>query len=141
VIVLDTERKNYASTTDINQPISRLKIAIRRCLWPLGYDIVRRQPPVIYGIPDEDCYQFIFSPWDSAKFFPEFEMVKNLTVCSNYSAWAVAQLLRQTHDVEGDIVELGVYKGGMALLMDGIRSSFGSSKSIRLFDTFAGTHE
>lgn len=135
---MDTEQESSASTTGINQLVSMLKMAIRKSLWPLGYDIVRRQPPVIYRIPDGDCYQSLFSPWDSARFFPEFEVAKNFTVCSSYSAWAAAQLLRQTHDVEGDIVELGVYKGGMALLMDRIRSSFGKPKPLRLFDTFAG---
>jgi O-methyltransferase len=104
----------------------------------MGYDIVRRQPQITYGIPDEDCYHSLFAPWESAKFFPEFELVKNLTVCSRYSVWVVAQLLRQTRDVEGDIVELGVYKGGMALLINCIRVEFTAQKPLRLFDTFTG---
>ncbi|MGE4481370.1 TylF/MycF/NovP-related O-methyltransferase [Acidocella sp.] len=135
---MDKVHGNQALLTGINQLVSMLKMAIRKSLWPLGYDIIRRQPPVIYGIPDEDCYQSLFSPWDSARLFPEFTEVKNLTVCSRYSAWAVAQLLRLTHDVDGDIIELGVYKGGMGLLMDHIRSSFSKPKPLRLFDTFAG---
>ena len=118
--------------------VAELKIAIRKCCWLFGYDIVRREPPIIYGIPDEDCYQSLFAPWDSSRFFPEFEEVKNLTVCSRYSAWTVMHLLRQTQNVEGEIVELGVYKGGMALLMERTRADFAQQKPLRLFDTFDG---
>lgn len=123
--------------------MSSVKLAIRRSLGLIGYDVVRRQPQITLGIPDEDCYhslfaRSLFAPWDSAKFFPEFESVKSLTVCSRYSAWVVAHLLRETRDVEGDIVELGVYKGGMASLMACIRAEFTAQKPLRLFDTFTG---
>lgn len=118
--------------------VAELKMAIRKCCWLFGYDIIRREPPVIYNIPDEDCYKSLFSPWDSSRFFPEFEEVQNLTVCSRYSAWAVVHLLRQTSTIEGDVVELGVYRGGVARLLDRNRSDVAGGKSLRLFDTFAG---
>jgi hypothetical protein len=60
--------------------VAELKMAIRKCCWLFGYDIIRRDPPVTYGIPDEDCYKPLFAPWDSSRFFPEFEEVSNLTV-------------------------------------------------------------
>lgn len=120
----------------MSSPVASLKMAVRKCFQLFGYDIVR-----LYGIQDEDAYAALFAPWDSSRLFPEFEAIRNLTVCSRYSAWAVARLLEQTQAVNGDIIELGVYKGGMALLMERIRAGFAIRKPLRLFDTFAGMPE
>jgi O-methyltransferase len=121
--------------------VANLKMAIRKCCWRFGYDIIRREPPIVYGIPDEDCYNSLFAPWESPRLFPAFEEVKNLTLCSRYSAWALVHLLRQTQNVDGEIAELGVYKGGMARLIEQIRTEFAAQKPLRLFDTFAGMPE
>jgi len=46
-------------------------------------------------------------------------------------------LLMQTKDIEGDIVEVGVYRGGSALLL----AEYKYNKALYLFDTFEGMPE
>jgi len=42
------------------------------------------------------------------------------------------------NDIKGDIVECGVWRGGMSILMAGMLKLHGSSKKVYLYDTFCG---
>jgi O-methyltransferase len=56
---------------------------------------------------------------------------------SRYIA-GLLSLLLTTNKIQGDIIELGTYKGGSAILMARLLKQIGSTKKIYACDTFAG---
>jgi O-methyltransferase len=56
---------------------------------------------------------------------------------SDHEAYQIMMMVRSTHNVLGDIAEVGTYRGGSAKLI-AIARGDDSSKNIFLFDTFEG---
>ena len=76
-----------------------------------------------------------YSPWlDDEIFMATFDTVKASTMVDIYRCYELYRLARQTRGVAGDIVEIGVWRGGTAALM--ARALPG--KMVHLFDTFSG---
>ncbi len=73
-----------------------------------------------------------------AKAFELIRKVKNETgmLLKNDEAYTVYSLAKKAMKIEGDIAEVGVYRGGSARLILDARGS--KEKSIYLFDTFEG---
>lgn len=71
---------------------------------------------------------------DDAAFVAAWERARPRTLMDPTSAFMLHQLARRAAKVPGDAAELGVYKGGTALLI--ARALPG--KTLHLFDTFAG---
>jgi len=67
-------------------------------------------------------------------------LAKNLSMTSRERLYATAMACRHvvTAGVKGDFVELGVWRGGHALIAADIFKRAGSDAQIYLFDTFAG---
>jgi len=73
--------------------------------------------------------------WNSEKFDNLFERA-NLRI-SRDRAFLLLELLTHALNLEGDVCEMGVYKGSSAyLIADTIKQS---TKTLHLFDTFEGT--
>lgn len=76
-----------------------------------------------------------YSPWltDEA-FCHAFESIKANTLVDIYRCYELYRLTQQTRHVAGDLVEVGVWRGGTAALI----ALASSEKVMHLFDTFTG---
>lgn len=117
----------------------------RRWLPPAVFRAVRRLRArrLRSRLPDADLYDPVFSPWLSPEFTRIYAGVSAHTLVSPDRCWILWSLLRQSCAVPGDVLEVGVYRGGTALLLrHGIEeNSSAGSKTLRLFDTFTGMPE
>lgn len=73
--------------------------------------------------------------WDRHEEFNAiYEQIKEHTVVSKNRCLMIYQLLRHTNQLQGDVAEVGVYKGGVAKLI----AKTAPHKNVYLFDTFSG---
>jgi hypothetical protein len=73
--------------------------------------------------------------WDSQNEFNAlYEQIRKHTVVSKNRCFMLYQLLNYTRNLDGDIAEVGVYKGGTAKLI--VKTV--PEKNVHLFDTFQG---
>ena len=74
--------------------------------------------------------------------FSEFELITNYGLFSGdanlYKTLTIFELINQTKDVKGDIIELGIHKGNTSLLIKKILSIFKITKKLYLLDHFKG---
>jgi O-methyltransferase len=76
-----------------------------------------------------------YSPWlDDDAFAAIFERIQASTMVDIYRCYELYTLARQMKVVSGDIVEVGVWRGGSAALL----ASAAPEKAVHLFDTFRG---
>jgi len=69
-------------------------------------------------------------------FIPLMNEVRRYSLLSRQRLEMLYQWAKNAHAVRGDIAEVGVYKGGTALLMASVLQ--GTGKELHLFDTFSG---
>jgi len=89
-------------------------------------------------LPDRHLYQPLFSPWLGLGGFDR--VMRRLSPYSLVSAdrmWVLRSLALQARHIQGNFWECGVYKGGTAMLLEGIVAET-LGKRLRLFDTFEG---
>lgn len=73
--------------------------------------------------------------WDGDKTFRSlYEEIKGRTVVSQDRCFMLYQLARYAHNKEGEIAEVGVYRGGTGKLI----AKACPNKRVHLFDTFSG---
>lgn len=107
---------------------------------PIVTRLVQKKPR-IYGIPDENLYKPVFSPWLGLKPFDELlARVRTVSLVSPDRCWVLHTLAQQALALNGEIWEAGVYKGGTALLFRETMQNC-PGKTLRLFDTFEGMPE
>ena len=76
-----------------------------------------------------------YSPWlNDEAFCRAFESVKANTLVDVYRCYELYRLARQTRQVAGEIVEVGVWRGSTAAPI----AQASPQKVVHLFDTFAG---
>ena len=98
------------------------------------------QPPPPQ-IPDQELYQPLFSPWNSALFSGRIAECAQWTLVSPDRLWVLYSLAQQAIGL-GEFWECGVYRGGSALLLARlIANSRSPNTRLRLFDTFSGMPE
>ncbi|MGX1786693.1 TylF/MycF/NovP-related O-methyltransferase [Bosea sp. NPDC055332] len=79
------------------------------------------------------------APWLSdAEFMAAFEVAKHNTLVDIYRMYELWSLVRETAKVGGDIVEIGVWRGGSGVMMAKQETLLGGSGTVYLCDTFAG---
>lgn len=116
------------------------KNIIQRLLVNLGYYRFRtRIAAEGDAVPDLDLYQPLFSPWEGdAGFMVHYAAVKEHTLVSPDRCWMLMSLMRHALHLEGQFAEMGVYKGGTALLAARMLEEAGDQRSLHLFDSFEG---
>ncbi len=91
------------------------------------------------SVPDVDLYRPLFSPWDGLKGFREiYEQVRPYTLVSPDRCWILASCMAHARNLEGDFAELGVFRGGTALLAAMLLAEAKDQRALHLFDSFAG---
>jgi O-methyltransferase len=95
-------------------------------------------------IPIEGPYEPIsptatYAPWKADEAFREaYALVRENTLVDEYRLWELWSLVRQTSDLNGHIVEVGVWRGGSGALMARRAQLDDSRSTIYLCDTFRG---
>ena len=80
-----------------------------------------------------------YSPWYAdTQFMDVFRRIEEVTLVDIYRCHELWDLLRQTANVAGDVIEIGVWKGGTGLLAAKRLAQLGSDKHLLLCDTFCG---
>ncbi|MFC4274310.1 TylF/MycF/NovP-related O-methyltransferase [Achromobacter aloeverae] len=76
-----------------------------------------------------------YAPWlDDAPFMKVYEVISANTLVDIYRCYELTTLARQVASLPGDLVEVGVWRGGTAALL----AHAVPEKNIALFDTFSG---
>jgi O-methyltransferase len=117
---------------------------LKQLVRKMGYDI-RRLAPDPCGVwsnpPSEKKHTRItpsatYSPWiDDVEFCNVYQKVKANTLVDIYRCYELWDLVKQAKHVEGDVLEVGVWRGGTGALI--ARAALGD-KRVFLADTFAG---
>ncbi|MCL2725625.1 MAG: TylF/MycF family methyltransferase [Polyangiaceae bacterium] len=76
---------------------------------------------------------------DAAGFSTQWATAKSRTLVDEARAQTLFQLARHAAHLDGDIAEVGVYRGGTAKLLAHVAGKAG--KTLHLFDTFSGMPE
>ncbi len=80
-----------------------------------------------------------YSPWgDDPAFLENFNKVRGNTLVDMYRAYELWALVGQTASLGGDILEVGVWRGGTGCLMGARAQADGRSSTVFLCDTFTG---
>ncbi len=107
-----------------------IKKLIKKELAKLGLQIQR-----INSIPMEKPNPI--HKWADDKYFMEImQQISDYTLVDTVRCFMLYQFAKQIINVQGDVAEIGVYKGGTARLLSKILDS--TNKVIHLFDTFSG---
>jgi O-methyltransferase len=113
---------------------------LKQILAKLGYFRLRTRIAAEGAhVPDIDLYRPLFSPWEGvADFRRLYKAVRPHSLVSADRCWILAALMRHAQNLEGDFAELGVYRGGTALLAAMLLSESKDARPLHLFDSFAG---
>jgi O-methyltransferase len=90
---------------------------------------------------DYDVYQseLFYAPWKAERdFLEKYHAVAKYSLLAAPRCWVLYSAIKQALNVNGELLELGVYKGGTAYLLKLLRDETARSKIIRLFDSFIG---
>jgi len=113
-----------------------LKKLLKNAGLALGLDVrrvFRAKPP---DVPFGELYQPLYSPWLSIDFADEYFPILPYTLVSIDRCFVLATLVEQAAQLNGEIWECGVYKGGTAMLL--VERLRNANRALRLFDTFEG---
>lgn len=80
-----------------------------------------------------------YAPWmDDADFLAALDQARHNTMVDHYRIFELWQLVEQAIRLPGDILEVGVWRGGTGCIMAKRAAMLGSPATIFLCDTFAG---
>jgi O-methyltransferase len=80
-----------------------------------------------------------YSPWyDDNQFLTLYDLIKGNTLVDIYRCYELYSFITKNKDLQGDILEVGVWKGGTGTLLTKALNSVSSSNSTYLVDTFKG---
>jgi O-methyltransferase len=107
-----------------------------------AYQFLRKLPPWSNTADREILHQRIlpfatYAPWlGDAEFIDTFNRILQHTLVDQYRCFELWSLGKQMVGVEGDLLEVGVWRGGTGVVL--ARSTAGSGKKVYLADTFSG---
>ena len=107
-----------------------------------AYQLIRQQPPWQHPGSTVSHHRVLpfatLAPWlDDARFMQLYESIREHTLVDIYRCYELWQLAQQMQRVEGDVLEVGVWRGGTgAVLASAVATAVG--KRVFLADTFAG---
>ena len=120
--------------------------AIKAAFQILGFGIYRKEPPfnnTQIQNNEGSAYQKVrpfatYSPWLSdADFLDIYGKIRNHTLVDVYRCYELWTCAKQISNVDGNILEVGVWRGGTGILLaEAMRNS--KTKTVYLADTFAG---
>ncbi|MFW5879385.1 MAG: TylF/MycF/NovP-related O-methyltransferase [Bacteroidota bacterium] len=80
-----------------------------------------------------------YAPWlDDQSFIEAYDNIKAHTLVDIYRCYELWSLMKQQHGLTGDVLEVGVWKGGTGALLGIIANKINNNINIYLADTFKG---
>lgn len=82
-----------------------------------------------------------YSPWHQDKWFNEiYKQLSSITLIDKFRLYEIYELTKQqvSRYPSASIAEIGVWRGGSALLINQVKNKMGSKGDLFLFDTFQG---
>ena len=123
--------------------MTAIKIFVKRIAANLGLEI-RRIPKVDWGSKSLK-YQIVrpratYSPWNEDILFNEiYTAIQGFTKVDKYRCFELFKLVEQSSKLpSGDIIEIGVWRGGTGAMIAKQAKECGISSQVYLCDTFAG---
>jgi O-methyltransferase len=117
--------------------VSIIKSILKRAASRAGFEIHRNRPQRT-DIADWELYRPLYSPWFSNEFQKYYSIAAPRTIVSPDRCYVLYTLLKQALNIDGDVIECGVYKGGTASMIARVIAESAVSKKLYLFDTFSG---
>ncbi len=125
-----------ALATNLERPLISLSSTVKSITPPIIWRYIHRKL-IVGSIPDAERYQPFYSPWLSADFVEFYHKISPFTLVSIERCWTLHQMLAQALNVDGDVMEAGVFRGGTAcLLKREIQRT--SGRNLVLFDSYEG---
>lgn len=80
-----------------------------------------------------------YNPWDDDKDFMKiYSVISEYTLVDMYRCYEIYNLVKQIESLDGDIVEVGTFKGGTSGIISSVISKFKKNKTFYAIDTFEG---
>jgi O-methyltransferase len=119
------------------------KNVARRLLNAAGYDIPHRLialEKIAGDIPHARVFPYAtYSPWlQDPEFEAAFKLIVDHTLVDRYRLYELWQLAEQASKLDGDFLEVGVWRGGTAALMGARLAKFRPGATLHACDTFQG---
>lgn len=122
---------------------------VNRQLNRLGYAVVRidggRNPPMFADhLGQRLAYEHIlipdaYAPWATDdEFLGLWAQLRDTTLVDIYRSYELYQLVRQVANVPGDILEVGVWRGGTGMILATAARRWKPAARVWLCDTFSG---
>ena len=92
---------------------------------------------IVKAIIKSSIGKIIDQPWYKSNYEELFRR-SNLRL-SNERAFTMLEFAKKCISLDGDWIEMGVYKGSTSLLLAEMLFTYKSNKKLMLFDTFMGT--
>ena len=117
----------------------RMKNAIQFLLRRFGYEVYRT-----WEFSGELEYEPVrplatYAPWNGDNIFQDiYGVIKKYTLVDKYRCYELWALIEQCSKMQGDFIEIGVWRGGTGALIAAGAKRMGSDKIVYLCDTFKG---
>lgn len=124
----------------IQKAISGARTAVRNVLHLVGYDLVKFPRTASARSTYAPVTPFAtYSPWNIDPLFLEtYAIIKGSTLVDMYRCYELWTLVEQSMKVTGNIIEVGVWRGGTGALIARKAALCGGSCQVYLCDTFSG---
>lgn len=81
----------------------------------------------------------MLAPWSEDQYFQSYHsQITKHTLVDSYRCWELYQMVKEVQNVPGDILEVGVWRGGTGLMLAAAAKRWASDKMVWLADTFTG---
>ncbi len=110
---------------------------------PTNMDAAEEDILTINGKTNKFQYEIIslhrYAPWlTDEKFQQTYNKIKDYTLVDFYRCYELFDFVKRIENIEGDIIEIGVWRGGTSATMAAALQLVSSKKSIFLCDTYSG---
>ena len=117
--------------------LALLRNLVNAGLRPLGYEVQR----IGRGLAGYEPIKPVatYSPWNTDELFLKtYNAIQANTLVDKFRCYELWTLVAQTRQLEGDLIEVGVWRGGTGALIAKRATLSGMDAVVYLCDTFAG---
>ena len=119
----------------------RIVFRVRQIALWFGYDLIKvRRSPNDGSAPYGPVYPGAsYSPWMKDTGFEDtFQSFSPYSLVDRYRSYELWELVSQALELDGDVIEVGVWRGGSGLLIAERLRQLGAARKVYLCDTFEG---
>src|ERR1035438_5270978 len=140
-----TRRAIYCNRVraEIRRPVFNMSVKqlAKRAIDALGYEVSHRVKSKVVGGKHYGPVRPVasYSPWlDNADFSAIFDLIKPNTLVDRFRCYELWELVSQVGHLPGNLLEVGVWRGGTAALICRRAKELAKKPTVYLCDTFTG---